>query len=392
LSSKLSSLVQATNDTKVLLYVYVALGDDFLPHGHCFYDVVARIRQQALQRLIGKWCQFQLARLQRRQQEILEDQIAEVLLEKRERQLAGNLFQQSSLKLFISKLEDAQVSVIRQTLESNDPMVRLLAARTAGMRRLHLEKELIELLNDPYPLVREAARLALVRCTRGTDFGPIPGASQRTLVRSIEKWRQWLALQKSASPQRSAKNTPIAGGKTAQLAPLDIVPLVLVHEDKPELSSELARACDELVNASEKEQFSLLARLCKSKDSQSDYVLALAIPKLSSEIQQQARDALTKRLTRLSAAALRDKLQDDNPEVRSAAAFACGRKIDKEHIADLLQLLDDPEIVVVQSARVALTELSGEDFGPTSDADRTGRADAVAAWRKWWKGRQDKPK
>jgi HEAT repeat protein len=120
--------------------------------------------------------------------------------------------------------------------------------------------------------------------------------------------------------------------------------------------------------------------------------LALAIPKLSGDIQQQARDALTERLTRMTAATLRDKLQDDNPEVRCAAALACGRKIAREHIPDLLQLLDDPEMAVVQSARVALTELTGEDFGPTSDADRRGRADAVVAWRKWWKEHQDKQK
>jgi hypothetical protein len=64
--------------------------------------------------------------------------------------------------------------------------------------------------------------------------------------------------------------------------------------------------------------------------------------------------------------------------------LACGRKIAKDHIADLLNLLNDPEMDVVQSARVALTELSGEDFGPARDADRSGRSDAVAAWRKWW--------
>jgi hypothetical protein len=72
--------------------------------------------------------------------------------------------------------------------------------------------------------------------------------------------------------------------------------------------------------------------------------------------------------------------------------LACGRKIAKEHIGELLQLLVDPEMAVIQSARVALTELSGEDFGPSSDADRRGRAEAVAAWRQWWKERHDKPK
>jgi HEAT repeat protein len=111
----------------------------------------------------------------------------------------------------------------------------------------------------------------------------------------------------------------------------------------------------------------------------------LAIPKLSADAQRQARNALTQRLTRMSEGELRDKLQDDNVEVRRAAALACGRKKAREHIADLLQLLDDPERDVIQSARVVLTELTGKDFGPASDAGRQGRADAAAAWNRWWK-------
>jgi hypothetical protein len=228
---------------------------------------------------------------------------------------------------------------------------------------------------------------------RGTDFGPVPGSSRRGIDRSIEKWSQWLALQRSAAPEKSGKDTDIsAAGKQAKPATLEIVPVVLVHDEKPAISAVVAKKRDELINANREEQQSMLAHLRDAKDSDSTETIALAIPKLSGDIQQQARDALTGRLTRLPAATLRDKLQDDNPEVRCAAALACGRKIAKDHIADLLQLLDDPEMAVVQSARIALTELSGEDFGPTSDADRRGRGDAVAAWHKWWKERQDKQK
>jgi hypothetical protein len=56
-----------------------------------------------------------------------------------------------------------------------------------------------------------------------------------------------------------------------------------------------------------------------------------------------------------------------------------------EHIPDLLQLLDDPEVAVIQAARTALKELTGEDFGPDAEAGRRGRISAAAAWRKWWK-------
>jgi len=200
-------------------------------------------------------------------------------------------------------------------------------------------------------------------------------------------------LQQSASPEKLAKDAAIAvAGKQVKVPPLEIVRLVLVYEDRPALPPEVTKVCDELVNAKGDEQKSVLARLRDAKDSDSIDALALAIPKLSGDIRHQARDVLTARLKCLPAATLRDKLQDDRMEVRCAAALACGRKIAREHIPDLLQLLDDPEMDVVQSARVALTELTGEDFGLTRDAGQRGRAVAVAAWRKWWKEHPHRPK
>ncbi len=90
----------------------------------------------------------------------------------------------------------------------------------------------------------------------------------------------------------------------------------------------------------------------------------------------------------MKATTLRDKLQDDNVDVRRAAALACGIKKEAEHIPELLQLLDDPERPVIQAARKSLKELTGEDFGPDEEAGRDGRTRAAAAWRKWWKEHQ----
>ena len=320
----------------------------------------------------------QLNRLKRQQREIIDDQLMPGFLALRERQQATFLFQQSSLKLLFKELTEGTPDLLRQKLKGGSPDLRLLVIFIVGQRRLHLEKELIDCLIDPVPVVRDAARMILIRVARGTDFGPIPGASQRGIERSIDKWKQWLALQKSAS-----------AGTLAKAPPLEIVPLVLVGEERSAPPPEAAKLSEELVNAAEDEQRSVLARLRDAKGIDNTDALALAIPKLSGAIQREARDALTQRLTRMTAATLRDKLQDDNIEVRRAAALACGRKNAKEHIADLLQLLDDPEAVVVQSARAALTELTGEDFGPAGDADRRGRATAAAAWRKWWKERPD---
>lgn len=295
-----------------------------------------------------------------------------------------------NLRGIAKTLREADVGTIRSRLHDSNRGVRSLVIRTIAQRRLPLEGDLIDLLSDPH--ARSAAHAALVRVARGTDFGPIPGGSRRGIERSIEKWKQWLALQQSASPEALAKGATHGAGQQAKDRQLEIVPLVLIPNERSAPSPEAAKLTEELVNATDDEQPAVLAHLRDAKGIDNTDALALAIPKLSGNIKRQARDALVQRLTRMTAATLRDKLQDDNVEVRYAAALACGRKNAREHIPDLLLLLDDPERNVVQSARLALTELTGEDFGPASDADLRGCAEATAAWRKWWKERQEKQK
>jgi HEAT repeat protein len=147
----------------------------------------------------------------------------------------------------------------------------------------------------------------------------------------------------------------------------------------------VTRLCEELVNAKCSDQLSILARWREGSGSDLTDALVLALPKLPETLRTEAEGALRARLSHLATAALRDKLQDDNVELRRAAAFACGRKLAKELIPDLVQLLQDPEKDVIQAARAALTELTGEDFGPSAAASAAGRAEAVAAWQKWCK-------
>jgi hypothetical protein len=39
------------------------------------------------------------------------------------------------------------------------------------------------------------AREALIRLSRGNDFGPQPTATTRQIAQAVQAWRQWLALQ-----------------------------------------------------------------------------------------------------------------------------------------------------------------------------------------------------
>lgn len=96
-------------------------------------------------------------------------------------------------------------------LSDPNPLVRWIAAGFAVKKRIPAEAELILLLNDPYPEIRMLARQALVRISRGTDFGPQPLDSQAKINQASRRWTEWLDLQephressleKSGSPKR----------------------------------------------------------------------------------------------------------------------------------------------------------------------------------------------
>jgi hypothetical protein len=325
------------------------------------------------------------------QEELVDQQIRREL---DIRQEAQRLLIQTQLQQLIEKTVKDNPEILCRKLREGTPLERYLAIQVIARRRLPLEKDLIQVLRDPDKLIRQTAHDALVRICRGTDFGPTAGVSKRGISRAVERWQQWLDLQRSVAPLPSTQSEAVASATRQHRAPFDAVSLVAAHGelDHQIVSTESSRLGDPLENATLDEQRAVLERLRDGKGSNNTDALVQAIPKLSDELQVEAREALTRRLMRMTAAALRDKLQDDNVEVRCAAALACGRKLAKEHISDLLQLLDDPEMDVILSARVALSELTGEDFGPTSDADRQGCIDATDAWRNWWKDRQAKRK
>lgn len=100
-----------------------------------------------------------------------------------------------ALRRMAKTLREADIDTIRTQLHDANPTFRLFAIQIIAQRRLPLEGDLIDLLDDRS--TRSAAHDALVRLARGTDFGPLSGASKRGIERAIDKWRHWLALQRS---------------------------------------------------------------------------------------------------------------------------------------------------------------------------------------------------
>jgi uncharacterized protein (TIGR03067 family) len=148
--------------------------------------------------------------------------------------------------------------------------------------------------------------------------------------------------------------------------------------------ADAARLSAPLIDAAPGQRDALIDQLRDGKGVVYTEALALAIPRLTGATKTKARDALAERLTRMTAATLHDKLQDENAEVRRAAALACAMKEAKQSTPDLIKLLEDPEALVSRAAHVALKTLTGQDLGPAADADPAERTKAVAHWREWW--------
>jgi hypothetical protein len=141
---------------------------------------------------------------------------------------------------------------------------------------------------------------------------------------------------------------------------------------------------DELVQARPEKRRELLEQLRDGKGAKYTEALAAAIPRLDGDDKRKARDALADRLARMKADTLGRYLQDELPEIRRAAALACAMKEEKDHVPGLIGLLLDAEPTVVRAAHAALKELTAQDFGPGTGADKDEVQKAVAAWKAWW--------
>jgi hypothetical protein len=151
-----------------------------------------------------------------------------------------------------------------------------------------------------------------------------------------------------------------------------------------DFEKDAARLSAALISASADVRPGILAQLRDNKGSVHTEALARAAAKLEGEVQTQVREALAKRLSRMTATTLREMLKDDNREIRRGASAACALKSDVQFIPDLINALSDADALVVAAARASLRGLSGKDFGPESTASDLEKAKAIAAWKSWW--------
>jgi hypothetical protein len=149
-------------------------------------------------------------------------------------------------------------------------------------------------------------------------------------------------------------------------------------------TSEAARFADAMLAVKGNDE-AFTDRLIENRDSQGvmrTLALARVIPQLDGALRKQTRDALTQRMTRMTAPTLAGYMRDPDPELRRAAALAAGMRSDEKLLADLIDRIHDPSESVVRAARAALTKISGKDMGPTI-IEPSAQATATEAWRRW---------
>jgi hypothetical protein len=95
----------------------------------------------------------------------------------------------------LRELLHEEPSTVAKKLKDSDPFVRWVAIHVAARKWLPVEKQLIELFDDPYPGIRDAARQGLVRLSRGNDFGPLPTATASQIQQAQARWQRWLEMQ-----------------------------------------------------------------------------------------------------------------------------------------------------------------------------------------------------
>src|SRR5262249_23313069 len=109
------------------------------------------------------------------------------------------------------------------------------------------------------------------------------------------------------------------------------------------VNAEIAKLSAELVDAPAPQFGQALAKLRDGEGAQYTQALANAVAQLDGDQKKKARQALAERLSNLKSTILPRYMEDDNPELRRAAALACALKEDMAHVGKVIDLLNDPE-------------------------------------------------
>jgi hypothetical protein len=148
-------------------------------------------------------------------------------------------------------------------------------------------------------------------------------------------------------------------------------------------------ATDELVRLAGSERGVKLMPILTELETRKgpEVITALAVAATSSEadVRKAGRDLLERHLERQGVAVVKERLKDDNAEIRRAAVRAASQQRPPMG-AELIAALADPQAEVRDAAHQALVKLNrGEDLGPEgAEPSASQIAAAQFRWREWW--------
>jgi hypothetical protein len=97
-------------------------------------------------------------------------------------------------------------AVVKEKLRHESVEMRKSATRVIAAKMPRLGGELIDLLGDDKDEVRAAAHEALVKLSRGQDFGPAADAGKEKIAEAQAKWRSWWERKNSLTNPSSRYN------------------------------------------------------------------------------------------------------------------------------------------------------------------------------------------
>jgi HEAT repeat protein len=287
---------------------------------------------------------------------------------------------QKKLQSLLQTALDASEDELRAMLKSPKVDLRFVGAYAVGERRLFWQDDLIPLVKDEFDAVRQSARRSLVILsylqlnpelastapgklapaadtqTKPVDFGPLSGAKPPARTKAADAWTDWWSDRGKT------------GLKTFTAAARD---------------EGADRLADRLVKAEGDRRKELLKEFGGTSGAEYTQGIAYAIPRLSGEDRKEAREALAERLSDRKETTLLRYLEDDDAEIRRAAALALGMRDSKETVAVVAKLILDPNPSVVRATCASLRSLTGEDYGPAPNGTEEEKQDALKKYQAW---------
>jgi hypothetical protein len=298
-------------------------------------------------------------------------------------------------RLFLATAELSEPE-LRAVLKHRSSERRFAAAYVVGERLLGWQEDLIPLLEDRSDAVRQAARRGLIilsflalnpeearrirspqrtetatplaELKRPVDFGPNPGAPRSAQAGAAKQWKEWWASQESRPSATSPE-------------------LIALDSEAPANPTEGGRLAAALVQADARQRPGIVEKCRDGKGVHYTEALALASARESGEARRQLREALAERMARMTERTLGQYLEDEDAEIRRAAALGLAMRDSKAHLRGLIGLLLDPQPSVERAAHAALCSLSGKDLGPRVNATEAEKLAAASRWRQWGRGK-----